>query len=111
MRRRSKSTEKWLKIKLLNIVQLTCNPPDFRWAFRSRPLSLPIRKGQTPERLISFPPEMALFRNLGVNLRVSLCDLPQYVSQPTLDFLNLAKNRSFPARKPPRPHTDFPDGH
>jgi hypothetical protein len=54
---------------------------------------------------------MALFRNLGVNLRVALCDVPKYVSAPTLDFLKLAKNRSFPAQKSPRAHTDFPDGH
>jgi hypothetical protein len=53
---------------------------------------------------------MAIFRNLDVNLRVFLCDVPQEVSAPTLDFLNLAKNRSFPARKSPRAHTDFPDG-
>jgi hypothetical protein len=61
--------------------------------------------------LVSPRPEMAFFRNLGVNLRVSLCDVPQYVSAQTLDFLNLAKNRSLPARKPPRDHTDLSDGH
>jgi len=42
---------------------------------------------------------MPLFRNLCVNLRVSLCDVPEYVSAQTLDFLDLAKNRLFPQRK------------
>ena len=56
-------------------------------------------------RVASFRPEMALFRNLGVNLRVSLCDVPENVSAQTLDFLKLAKNRSIPPRKPRCPHT------
>jgi hypothetical protein len=38
---------------------------------------------------------MALFRNLGVNLRDRLCDVPMYVSAQSLDFLDLAKNYSF----------------
>ncbi len=45
--------------------------------------------------LASFHPEMALFRNLGVNLRDRLCDVPTYVSAQSLDFLDLAKNCSF----------------
>jgi len=36
--------------------------------------------------LISFYPQMALFRNLGVKLRVSLCDVLSYVSAQTLVF-------------------------
>ena len=38
---------------------------------------------------------MALFRNLGVNLRNRLCDVPTYVSAQSLEFLDLAKNCSF----------------
>ncbi len=38
---------------------------------------------------------MALFRNLGVNLRDRLCDVQMYVSAQSLDFLDLAKNCSF----------------
>ncbi len=40
----------------------------------------------------SFHPEMALFRNLGVNLRDRLCGVPMYASAQSLDFLDLAKN-------------------
>ena len=46
-------------------------------------------------QLASFHPEMALFRNLGVNLRDRLCDVPTYVSAQSLEFLDLAKNYSF----------------
>jgi hypothetical protein len=38
---------------------------------------------------------MALFRNLGVNLRDRLCDVPRYASAQSLAFLDLAKNCSF----------------
>ncbi len=38
---------------------------------------------------------MALFRNLGVNLRDRLCDVPKYASAQSLNFLDLAKNSSF----------------
>jgi len=38
---------------------------------------------------------MALFRNLGVNLRDRLCDVRRYASAQSLDFLDLAKNCSF----------------
>jgi len=38
---------------------------------------------------------MALFRNLGVNLRDRLCDVPRHASAQSLDFLELAKNFSF----------------
>jgi len=38
---------------------------------------------------------MALFRNLSVNLRDRLCGVPMYASAQSLDFLDLAKNRSF----------------
>ena len=46
--------------------------------------------------LASFHPEMALFRNLGVNPRDRLCGVPiMYASAQLLDFLDLAQNRSF----------------
>jgi hypothetical protein len=45
--------------------------------------------------LVGFHPEMALFRNLGVNLRDRLCGVPMYASAQSLDFLDLAKNCSF----------------
>ncbi len=38
---------------------------------------------------------MALFRNLCVNLRDSLCGVRQYASAQSLDFLDLTKNCSF----------------
>jgi len=38
---------------------------------------------------------MALFRNLCVKLRRSLCDVRSYVSAQLLVFLDLAKNCSF----------------
>jgi len=38
---------------------------------------------------------MALFRNLGVNLRDRLYDVPRHASAQSLDFLELAKNCSF----------------
>jgi hypothetical protein len=43
---------------------------------------------------------MALFRNLGVNLRDRLCDVPMYASAQSLDFLDLAKDSSFLNWKP-----------
>jgi hypothetical protein len=42
---------------------------------------------------------MALFRNVGVNLRDRLCDAPRYASVQCLHFLDLAKNGSFLNRK------------
>ena len=36
---------------------------------------------------------MALFRNLCVNLRDCLCDVPRYASAQSLDFLDLANPR------------------
>jgi hypothetical protein len=38
---------------------------------------------------------MALFRNLGINLRDRLCDVRVYASAQSLDFLDLAQNCSF----------------
>ncbi len=38
---------------------------------------------------------MAVFRNLGVKLLGSLCDVLQYVSSQPLVFLDLAENCSF----------------
>ena len=49
--------------------------------------------------LVSFRPETALFRNLIVNLRNFLCDVPRYVSAQFLDFLDLAKHCTFLAWK------------
>ncbi len=46
-------------------------------------------------KLASCQPEMALFRNLGVNLRDRLGDVPTSVSAHSLDFLDLAKKCSF----------------
>jgi hypothetical protein len=36
-------------------------------------------------------PETAVFGNLGVNLRVSLCSVPKVASAQLLGFLNLAR--------------------
>jgi hypothetical protein len=54
---------------------------------------------------------MALFRNLGVKLRGSLCDVLQYVSAQPLVFLDLAKNCSFMNWKPIVPTVVLMDGH
>jgi len=43
---------------------------------------------------------MALFRNLCVKLRGSLCDVRSYVSAQPLVFLDLAKNFQFMNWKP-----------
>ena len=59
-------------------------------------------------RLVSFRPETALFRNLFVNLRNFLCDVPRYVSA---QFLDLAKNCSFLALILANVHRGFLDGH
>ncbi len=61
--------------------------------------------------LVSFHPEMALFRNLCVKLRNCLCDVLQYVSAQSLDFLDLAKNCSFLNRKLRRVHPELLGGH
>ena len=53
---------------------------------------------------------MALFRNLGVKPRVSLCDVLSYVSAQTLVFLDLAK-RSFLNWTPAVPNVPLMDGH
>ncbi len=47
----------------------------------------------------SFCPETALFRNLGVILRICLCGVKYYASAQMLDFLDLAKNYWFPKQK------------
>ena len=55
---------------------------------------------------------MALFRNLGVKLRGSLCGVLTYASVKPLIFLDLAKNDSFMNWKPKVPRTIlFVDGH
>ena len=54
---------------------------------------------------------MALFRNIGVHLRVRLCDVLSYVSAQTLDFLDLAENFTFLIRKLRRAQVSFMDGH
>ncbi len=61
--------------------------------------------------LVSFCPETALFRNFYVNLRPYLYGVPVYASAQGLDFLDLAKNSSFPNQKLVRAHPEFPDGH
>ncbi len=38
---------------------------------------------------------MALFHNIGVNLRDSLCGVLQYASAQSIDFLDLVKNFRF----------------
>jgi hypothetical protein len=45
---------------------------------------------QRKRSITSFHPEMALFRNLGVNLQDRLCGVPTYASAQSLDFLDLA---------------------
>ena len=54
---------------------------------------------------------MAPFRNLCVNLRDFLCGVREYASAQSLDFLDLAENRSFLNWKQPLLHPEFPDGH
>jgi len=54
---------------------------------------------------------MDLFRNLGVKLRVSLCDVLTYVSAQTLVLLDLAENCSFLNWKPTVPTATLMDGH
>ncbi len=54
---------------------------------------------------------MALFRNLGVELRGSLCDVQSYVSAQALVFLDLAKNCSFLNWKPAVFINTLMDGH
>jgi hypothetical protein len=54
---------------------------------------------------------MALFRNLGVKLRVLLCDVLTYVSAQSLVFLDLAENFSFMNWKPTVPTSTLMDGH
>jgi hypothetical protein len=59
----------------------------------------------------SFHPEMAFFRNLGVNLRDSLCGVLSYTSAESLDFLDLTKKFSFLIWKPLVCICSFMDGH
>jgi len=54
---------------------------------------------------------MALFRNLGVKLQVSLCDVLTYASAQTLVFLKLAQNCSFLNWKLTVPTATLLDGH
>jgi len=54
---------------------------------------------------------MVFLRNLGVNLRDSLCDVLQYVSAQSLDFLDLAQKLSFLDWKPASVQKLFVDGH
>jgi hypothetical protein len=49
--------------------------------------------------LPSFRPQMALFRNFGVNRRNRLCGIQKYASAQFFDFLELAENCSFLDRK------------
>ena len=54
---------------------------------------------------------MDLFPNLGVKLRVSLCDVLTYVSAQNLVFLDLGKNSSFMNWKPVVLVIELLDGH
>jgi prepilin-type processing-associated H-X9-DG protein len=54
---------------------------------------------------------MAFFRNLGVNLRDSLCDVLKYASSQFLDFLDLAQKFSFLDWKHNNAQYLFVDGH
>jgi prepilin-type processing-associated H-X9-DG protein len=54
---------------------------------------------------------MVFFRNLGVNLRVFLCDVLKYVSAQSFDFLDLAKKFSFLDWKHNNAQYLFVDGH
>ena len=45
--------------------------------------------------LFSFRPEMALFRNFGVNRRNRLCGVHEYASAQSLGFFELAENGDF----------------
>jgi hypothetical protein len=76
------------RINMAGIVFMVVSPPAFA--------SMDTVLGE----LISFHPEMALFRNLGVNLRNYLCDVHMYVSAQFLDFLDVAKNCSSLKWKP-----------
>jgi len=61
--------------------------------------------------LVDFQPEMALFRNLFVNRRDFWFGVRQYASAQSLDFLDLAENRSFLNWKQPVLHPESPDEH
>jgi hypothetical protein len=68
-----------------------------------------------PHFLASSHPKMALFRDLGVEPRVSLCDVHEYVSAETLALpacrtIDLAKNDSFRNRELRSLHPAFRDG-
>ena len=52
-------------------------------------------------------PETALFRDLGVNLRVSLCGVQEYASAQILISLTLHENPSFLHRELRRSHRSF----
>jgi hypothetical protein len=54
---------------------------------------------------------MALFRNLCVNLRDFWFGVLQRASAQSLDFLDLAENRSVLNWKQPLLHPEFTDGH
>ncbi len=60
---------------------------------------------------MSVHPEMALFHNLSFNRRDSLCDVLQYVSAKSFDFLDLVKNCSFLNWTLDSPHISLMDGH
>ena len=51
------------------------------------------------DAIVSFCPATAIFRNLGVNLRICLCGVTCYASAQILDFLDLAENCWFPNQK------------
>jgi len=61
--------------------------------------------------ILSFHPERVLFRPGGVNLRDCLCDIPEYDSAQSLDFLARTQNPLFPIWKLHSVRMEFPDEH
>jgi hypothetical protein len=56
-------------------------------------------------------PKTALFGNLGVDLRISLCGVQEYASAQILDLLDLAEKSLVSASRTARsPSREFPDG-
>jgi hypothetical protein len=55
-------------------------------------------------------PETALFGNLGVRLRISLCGVHGYASAQILVFLDLARKPLVSASRTTLSPPEFPDG-
>ncbi len=71
----------------------------------------PFGKGnESAPNLARSRPKTALFGNLGVDLRISLCGVQEYASAQILDLLDLArKSLVFASGTAPSP-PEFPDG-